>query len=177
MGILYFCTFVCNFIPVVFWLGLADGGVCDDADPNHDDAFLFDTINFPGYSLGGLMICIIADIVACGAVCCCWGDNRHYGDERDTAKVDRQREKEFYKQQEAEMQAQQQQQQQQQQQPPPQQYDNTNYNQPNNDYNNNNQYPPQQYGGQPNQYNNQPNQYGQQPNQYGQQPNMTYSNH
>eukprot|EP01084_Bolivina_argentea_P086691 156667_1 len=104
LGCLYFCTFFCNFIPVVVWLGAGDGGMCDNSDPNHNDAFNSDTTNFPGYSLGGLMICIVADIVACGAVCCCWGDNRQYGEERDQAKIDRQKEKEMYKQQEAEMQ-------------------------------------------------------------------------
>mmetsp|Transcript_7014 Transcript_7014/g.11563 ORF Transcript_7014/g.11563 Transcript_7014/m.11563 type:complete len:324 (-) Transcript_7014:400-1371(-) len=109
LGFLYACTWICNLIPVAVWFIAADGGMCDNSDPNHQDAFTSDTTNYPGYSMGGLMICIIANIVGCGAVCCCWGDNRHYGDERDQAKIDRQREKEMYKQQqqqEAEMQQQ-----------------------------------------------------------------------
>jgi len=100
LGALYALTFFCNFIPVVVWLGAADGGMCDNADPLHDMAFVSDTTNFPGYSLGGLMLCIIANMVGCIAVCCCWGDNRHYGDERDQAKIDRDREKAAYKEQE-----------------------------------------------------------------------------
>merc|ERR1712039_595461 len=110
--------------------------------------------NYPGYTTGGLMFCIVADIVACGAVCCCWGDNRHYGDEMDQAKIDRQKEKEMYKQKEQETEMMNSPQQQA---PPPQQQ----YNQP----------PPQQQQ----QYNQQP-QYGQNggynPNQgYNQNPN------
>jgi len=104
LGALYGLTLFCNFIPVVVWLGAADGGMCDNADPLHDDAFVSDTTNFPGYSLGGLMLCIIANMVGCVAVCCCWGDNRQYGDERDTAKVDRDNEKAAYREQEMQQQ-------------------------------------------------------------------------
>merc|ERR1712233_291949 len=105
---------------------MGDGGMCDNADPNVQNAFILETTNYPGYTTGGLMFCIVADIVACGAVCCCWGDNRRYGDEMDQAKIDRQREKEMYKQkeQETEMMNSPQQappQQQQYNQPPPQQ--------------------------------------------------------
>merc|ERR1712228_565481 len=153
----------------VVWMGAADGGMCDNADPNAQNAFILETTNYPGYTTGGLMFCIVADIVACGAVCCCWGDNRHYGDEMDTAKVDRQREKEMYKQKEQQQETEmmnhsqpppQQQQQQYNQQQQPQQY-NQGYNQQ-----------PQQYNHQP-QYNQgyNPNQgYNQNPNQYGGQP-------
>lgn len=91
---------------MVVWLGAADGGMCDNADPLHDVAFVDETTNFPGYSLGGLMLCLVANVVACVAVCCCWGDNRQYGDERDQAKVDRDREKAKYRE-EQEMAAQQ----------------------------------------------------------------------
>ena len=96
LGALYCLTFLCNFIPVMVWLVGGSGGMCDNADPNHNIAFDDETINYPGYSTGGLMICIIANIVACAAVCCCWGDNRHYGDDRDTAKVDRDAEKQRF---------------------------------------------------------------------------------
>eukprot|EP00485_Elphidium_margaritaceum_P016850 CAMPEP_0202725750 /NCGR_PEP_ID=MMETSP1385-20130828/184261_1 /ASSEMBLY_ACC=CAM_ASM_000861 /TAXON_ID=933848 /ORGANISM="Elphidium margaritaceum" /LENGTH=382 /DNA_ID=CAMNT_0049391955 /DNA_START=52 /DNA_END=1201 /DNA_ORIENTATION=+ len=162
LGILFCLQWICNLIPIIVWLCLADWGMCDDADPNHNIAFNEPTQNFPGYSLGGLMICMIAAMVACGAVCCCWGDNRRYGDDRDTAKVDRQREKEMYRQKEMEMQPTQQQQQ------APPSYDNygaqpQQQQQPPQQYNNN-------YGGQPQQYGGQPQQYGGQPNN-----NMTYS--
>merc|ERR1712176_572231 len=107
------------------------------------DAFLLETTNYPGYTTGGLMFCIVADIVACGAVCCCWGDNWHYGDEMDQAKIDRQREKEMYKQKEQYNQQPQYSQQPQYNQQP--QYgQNGGYN-PNQGYNQN----PNQYGGQP----------------------------
>merc|ERR1712228_286856 len=125
-----------------------------NADPNVQNAFILETTNYPGYTTGGLMFCIVADIVACGAVCCCWGDNRRYGDEMDQAKVDRQREKEMYKQKEQETEM----------------------------MNNITQQPQAQYNQQPNQgYNQQPqynqNQgYNQNPNQYGGQP-VTYSQH
>merc|ERR1712176_1336897 len=106
------------------------------------DAFLLETTNYPGYTTGGLMFCIVADIVACGAVCCCWGDNRHYGDEMGQAKIDRQREKEMYKEkeQETEMMNNTQQPVQQQQ-----------YNQQQKQYGQNGGYNqnPNQYGGQP----------------------------
>eukprot|EP01084_Bolivina_argentea_P297401 512348_1 len=177
LGILYFLTFLCNFIPVVVWLALAEGGMCDNADPNHNDAFFAETLNFPGYSTGGLMMCMVANIVACGAVCCCWGDNRHYGDERDLAKVDRHHEKERYKQQEMQQRQQQDAQalnQQQQYNEPQQQYQ-----QPQPNQGGYGQQPPPNQGG----YGQQPppNQggYGQQPppNQggYGQQPNQGYN--
>jgi len=100
LGILYGLTLLCNFIPVAVWMAAADGGMCDNADPNHDDAFPEDTTNYPGYSLGGLMICVVANIIGCGCVCCAWGDNRKYGDERDQAKIDRQKQKEKYREQE-----------------------------------------------------------------------------
>jgi len=100
LGILYGLTLFCNFIPVVVWLAAADGGMCDNADPSHDDAFPEDTTNYPGYSLGGLMICVVANMIGCGCVCCAWGDNRRYGEERDQAKIDRQRQKEQYREQE-----------------------------------------------------------------------------
>merc|ERR1712228_909348 len=171
LGILYGLMLFCNFIPVVVWMGAADGGMCDNADPSAQNAFILETTNYPGYTTGGLMFCIVADIVACGAVCCCWGDNRRYGDEMDQAKVDRQREKEMYKQKEQQQETEMMNHSQ-----PPQQKQQQQYNQGYNQQ-------PQQYNQQPQQYNQQPqynqgynpNQgYNQNPNQYGGQP-VTYS--
>eukprot|EP01084_Bolivina_argentea_P091019 163909_1 len=160
LGVLYLLCVFCNLIPVIVWLGAADGGMCDNADPYANDAFVDDTINYPGYSTGGLMICAVGHIVTTCAVCCCWGDNRRYGDERDTAKVDRQKEKEKYRE-EQEMQ-----QNQQNQYNDNQQYNNNNNDQYDNNqqnqYNDNNQYNnnQQQYDNNNNQqYNNNNNQY------------------
>lgn len=93
-------------IAICVWLagGPDYTGLCDNADPNYDtvfrnddtdDTILYEATNYPSYSIGGLMLVLVANIVACGAVTCCWGDNREYGDEMDEAKRQRQKEREY----------------------------------------------------------------------------------
>lgn len=80
LGILYGLTLICNFIAVVVWMS---AGVCDHADPNLEVAFREDTINYPGYSLCGMMICVVANMIGCGCACCAKDANQKYEDESD----------------------------------------------------------------------------------------------
>lgn len=67
-------------------------GVCDDADPNLEIASVQDTVNYPGYSLYGLMICVVANMIGCGCVYCAKRTDQKNENENDQEKNDTQRE-------------------------------------------------------------------------------------
>ena len=43
--------------------------VCDDADPNLETAFRNGTTNYAGFSLYGLMICVVINTITSGCLC------------------------------------------------------------------------------------------------------------
>ena len=63
--------------------------VCDDADPNLETAFRNGTTNYPGYSLCGLMICVVINMIGCGCLCRAQRDDQKHGNENDQVKSDR----------------------------------------------------------------------------------------
>eukprot|EP01084_Bolivina_argentea_P098090 176320_1 len=75
LQITYLMNTLFLFLSAFIWLVM---GLCDDALPMYSEIFHYDSMNIFSYSTGCIIVCLVANLVAFGAVTWCWGDHRYY---------------------------------------------------------------------------------------------------